>query len=53
MMKLQKKNLNFKPIQLEEESEGAYIEREIRKYATEKPDQVIEIVKAWLAEDER
>ncbi|CDI49807.1 flagellar basal-body MS-ring/collar protein FliF [Clostridium tetani] len=43
----------FKPIQLEEESESAYIEREIRKYATEKPDQVIEIVKAWLAEDER
>ncbi|MCR1970336.1 flagellar basal-body MS-ring/collar protein FliF [Clostridium cochlearium] len=43
----------FKPIQLEEESEGAYIEKEIRKYATEKPDQVSEIIKAWLAEDER
>lgn len=43
----------FKPIQLEEESESAYIEKEIRKYAKEKPDQVSEIIKAWLAEDER
>lgn len=43
----------FKPIQLEEESENSYIEKEIRKYATQKPDQVSEIIKTWLAEDER
>lgn len=28
------------------------IEKEIRKYATEKPDQVADIVKAWLSGDE-
>ena len=31
----------------------AHIENEIKKYATEKPDQVVDIIKAWLAENER
>ncbi|WP_050607009.1 flagellar basal-body MS-ring/collar protein FliF [Clostridium niameyense] len=43
----------FKPIELEQEDENTHMENEIRKYAKEKPDQVIEIVKSWIAEDER
>lgn len=31
----------------------AHIENEIKKYATEKPDQVVDIIKSWLAENER
>lgn len=31
----------------------AHIENEIKKYATEKPDQVVDIVKSWLRENER
>lgn len=43
----------FKPIELENENEQTHIENEIRKYAKEKPDQVVDIIKSWLAEDER
>lgn len=43
----------FKPVDLEEENEDTHIENEIKKYAKEKPDQVADIVKSWLAEDER
>ncbi|WP_027624834.1 flagellar basal-body MS-ring/collar protein FliF [Clostridium lundense] len=43
----------FKPIQLDVENEKTHIEKEIRKYATEKPEQVADIIKSWLAEDER
>lgn len=43
----------FKPIELETETEISHTENEIRKYAIEKPDQVSEIIKSWLAEDER
>lgn len=43
----------LKPINFEEENESTHIEKEIKKYATEKPDQVAEIIKAWMAEDER
>lgn len=42
----------FKPIELEEENEQTRIEKEIRKYAMDKPEQVVEIIKSWLAEDE-
>ena len=31
----------------------AHIENEIKKYASEKPDQVADIVKSWLADNER
>lgn len=40
-------------IELEVKNRQYQIEQEIKKYATEKPDQVAEIVKSWLAEDER
>ena len=45
----------FKPIDFDKDSnnEGAHLEKEIRKYATEKPEQVVDIVKSWLTEDER
>lgn len=43
----------FKPIEFEVEDEKSHIENEIKKYAKEKPEQVADIVKSWLAEDER
>lgn len=43
----------FKPIEFEEENEQSHIENEIKKYAKEKPEQVADIIKSWLAEDER
>ncbi|WML35444.1 flagellar basal-body MS-ring/collar protein FliF [Clostridium sp. OS1-26] len=43
----------FKPIDFETEDEKTHIENEIKKYAKEKPEQVADIVKSWLAEDER
>jgi len=45
--------LKFKPLELEQDTEDIYIEREIKKYAKDKPDQVADIIKSWLAEDER
>lgn len=47
--------IEFKPIDFDREAnnERTHIEKEIKKYATEKPDQVIDIIKSWLAEDER
>lgn len=38
---------------LEEEEEKADLADEVRKYASKKPDQVVESIKSWLAEDER
>jgi flagellar M-ring protein FliF len=45
----------FEPIDFENESmdERKHIEKEIKKYATDKPEQVVDIIKSWLAEDER
>lgn len=43
----------FKPLDFEQENERTHIEKEIKKYASEKPDQVAEIIKAWMTEDER
>lgn len=43
----------FKPIEFEVENENTHIENEIKKYAKDKPEQVADIVKSWLAEDER
>lgn len=50
-----KEKVEFKPIDFENESmdEKKHIEKEIKKYATDKPEQVVDIIKAWLAEDER
>lgn len=43
----------FAPIDFERENENSHVENEIKKYATTKPDQVVDIIKAWLANDER
>lgn len=48
-----KEQSRFKPIELDEENERTHIENEIKKYAKDKPDQVADIIKSWLAEDER
>ena len=47
----QKPEVEYKPV-LEEE-EPMDIEKEIKNYAERKPDQVVELIKTWLAEDER
>lgn len=43
----------FAPIDFEVENEQAHITKEVKRYAQEKPEQVVEIIKSWLAEDER
>lgn len=44
---------HFKPIDFEANNEKVHVENEIRKYAKDKPEQVAEIIKSWIAEDER
>lgn len=48
-----KDKLIFKPIEFEKDTEDAHVEREVKKYAIDKPDQVADIIKSWLADDER
>lgn len=48
-----KEKVEFDPIEFEVNTESNHIEKEIKKYASEKPNQVIDIVKSWIAEDER
>lgn len=43
----------FEPIEFESNNKKSHLENEIKKYAMEKPDQVVEIIKSWLAENER
>ncbi|MBA8984292.1 flagellar M-ring protein FliF [Clostridium saccharobutylicum] len=43
----------FDPIEFEVKTKNSHLENEIKKYATEKPEQVVEIIKSWLTEDER
>lgn len=43
---------SFDPIEFEVKTKKSHLENEIKKYATEKPDQVVEIIKSWLTEDE-
>lgn len=47
--------IEYKPIDfdMEDKTERGHIEKEIKRYATEKPDQVADIIKSWLSEDER
>jgi flagellar M-ring protein FliF len=47
--------VEFKPIDFDSQgvTERSHIEKEIKRYASEKPDQVADIIKSWLAEDER
>ncbi|OPJ63279.1 flagellar basal-body MS-ring/collar protein FliF [Clostridium oryzae] len=48
-----KEPIAYEPLDLEPKNENAHVESEIKKYATEKPDQVTDIIKSWLSEDER
>lgn len=43
----------FDPIEFERETEKSHLESEIKRYATEKPEQVVEIIRSWLNENER
>lgn len=43
----------FDPIDFETQNQNTHLENEIKKYATEKPEQVVEIIKSWLNENER
>lgn len=43
----------FEPIDFEVNNQKTHIENEIKRYATEKPEQVAEVVKSWLADNER
>lgn len=45
--------IEFEPIVFEDNDQKTHIESEVKKYAQSKPDQVADIVKSWLAEDER
>lgn len=43
----------YEPIEFEREDEKTHIENEVKKYASNKPEQVADVVKAWLSEEER
>jgi len=45
--------IKYTPINFDNENESSHIEKEIKKYATEKPEQVAEIIKSWLSDNER
>ncbi len=44
---------SFEPIKFEEDNMNLHMEKEIKQYANTKPDQVADVVKAWLSEEER
>lgn len=44
---------DFDPIEFEVKTKKSHLEEEIKKYAKEKPEQVVEIIKSWLTENER
>lgn len=44
---------SFEPINFETNNEKTHLEKEIKNYATQKPEQVVEIIKSWLTENER
>lgn len=41
-------HIDFEP----KNDENSHVEKEIKKYATDKPDQVVDIIKSWLSDDE-
>ncbi|TDT50612.1 flagellar basal-body MS-ring/collar protein FliF [Fonticella tunisiensis] len=47
-----KQPIAYSPV-LEDREEVMDIEKEIRQFASSKPDQVVDLIKTWLAEDER
>ncbi|PRR79435.1 flagellar basal-body MS-ring/collar protein FliF [Clostridium vincentii] len=44
---------NFAPIDFEVSNEKLHMEKEIKDYAKEKPEEVVDIIKSWLSENER
>jgi len=44
---------HFAPLNFEVSNEKMHIEKEIKDYAKEKPEQVVDIIKSWLSENER
>ena len=48
-----KKPEKFEPIEFETKTKKVHVENEVKKYAAEKPEQVAEIIKSWMTEDER
>lgn len=44
--------INYEPINFEKNNERSHKESEIKKYAKEKPEQVADIIKSWLSENE-
>jgi len=48
-----KKPEQFPPIEFETKTKKEHIENEVKKYAAEKPEQVADIIKSWMTEDER
>ncbi|SKA86334.1 flagellar M-ring protein FliF [Caloramator quimbayensis] len=49
---IKKQNNIYEPV-LNDEDDRMDIEKEIRDYASKKPEQVVEVIKTWLSEDER
>ncbi len=47
------KQIKYAPIEFEGNNEKSHMEKEIRNYATSKPEQVADVVKSWISEDER
>jgi flagellar M-ring protein FliF len=48
-----KERIEFDPIDFEVDDEQTHMENEVKKYAINKPEQVADIIKSWLSEDER
>ncbi|MFT5871363.1 MAG: flagellar M-ring protein FliF [Clostridium sp.] len=43
----------FAPIEFEANDKKSNMEKQVKKYAADKPEQVADIIKSWLTEDER
>ncbi|MBU3098618.1 MULTISPECIES: flagellar basal-body MS-ring/collar protein FliF [Clostridium] len=43
----------FPPIEFESKDKKSSMENQVKKYAADKPEQVADIIKSWLTEDER
>jgi flagellar M-ring protein FliF len=48
-----KEKIEFEPLDFEVNDEQTHIENEVKKYAINKPEQVADIIKSWMSEDER
>ena len=48
-----KQQETFAPIEFETSDKKSNMEKQVKEYAAQKPEQVAEIIKSWLTEDER